>query len=501
MFNVSNFEILQIAESVARDEGISREDVLSAMEAAVEAAGRNKYGSEHNIRARISRKNGEITLFKILEVVEEPFDLLTQISLSDALRLDPTLEIGSEIVEQLPPIDLVRVAAKNAKDVLISRVNYARRQKQYEELKNRAGEIVTCIIKRVEFGNVYVEVGRVEAVIHHDQLIPNESFRVNDRVRAYIMHVNDDFTKPLLMLSRVHNEFLVKLFESEVPEIVEKRIEIRAVARDPGSKAKVAVFANEFGLDAVGACVGIRGGRVRAITQELAGEKIDIVPWNKDLAQFIVSAMAPAEITKVVINEARHYADVIVVDDKLSMAIGKKGQNVKLAVKLTGWGINVTTEEKESKRRVEEFNNATRALMESLEVEEVLAQLLVAEGLSTVEQIAFMNVDTLAALEGFDLELANTLKARAEECLMRHNDDILLELEELGVEQELLDILDLPLEYILLLAEEGVKSLEDFGELSVREFKQIIPDLGASDEDIQTMLDTLVQINKSKVSE
>lgn len=491
MINVGNAEILQIVEAVAREKGISRDILISAMEQAVEVAGKRKYGHEHNIKAEISRKSGEIKLFRVLEVVENPENYFTEISLEEALEKKEDAIIGDQIFELLPPIDLGRVAAQTAKQVIVQRVGEAERQKQYEDFKDRKGEILNGTVKRIEFGNIIVDLGgRAEAMIKKDQLIKSENFKVNDRIKAYVQDVRPEFKGPQIFLSRTDDQMLAKLFELEVPEIYDGALQIRAIARDPGSKAKMAVFAVDSSIDPVGSCVGIRGNRVKSITNELAGEKIDIILWNKNVAQFVINAMTPATISKIVIDEDKKRVEVVVPNEQLSIAIGKRGQNVRLASRLTGWNIDVMTEEQESKRRSEEFTSITALFMEALDVEEVIAQLLSVEGFSTIEQIATVEDAVLTAIDGFDETLVTELKTRAINYVNSKNEGIVDELEKLGVEQELIDILNLSPDNILILAEYGIKTIEDLAEMNVREFKELIPNSGLADGNIELLINT-----------
>ncbi len=489
MVNVGNAEILQIAEAVAREKGITKDLVLSAMENAIQVAGRRKYGHEHNIKAEISHKNGDIKLYRVLTIVENPENLFTEISLADALERKEDAKMGEEILDPLPPIDLGRVAAQSAKLVIVQKVKEAEREKQYEDFKDRVGEILGGVVKRVEFGNIIVDLGRTEAIIRRDQQIKSEVFKINDRIRAYVQEVSSQPKGPQIFLSRSDEMFLAKLLELEVPEVYEGQIEIRAVARDPGSKAKIAVYSSDPTIDPVGSCIGVRGSRIKAVTNELGGEKVDVILWNKDLAQYIVSAMTPSEISKVVIHEDRKAVEVVVPTDQFSMAVGRRGQNVRLASALTGWHIEVMTEDQESKRRVDEFNSVTELFVRTLGVEEMVAQLLVSEGFGSVEQIALTEINVLANIEGFDEKVATELKERAEGYVEAQSTTYLQKLEEQGVEQELLDSLGLPLDQLVTLAENGIKTLEDLAELNVREFKQILPGLQASDEDIQAVID------------
>ena len=488
MLNKGSAEILLIAETVAREKGITLDIVLSSMEDAIATAGKRKYGFEQNIKAEISHKTGDIKLYRALEVVEEVTDVVTQISLSDALERDPVSEIGSHILELLPPIDLGRVAAQSAKNVIIQKVKDAEREKQYEDFKDRVGEIMGGVVKRVEFGEIVVDLGRTEAVIRKDQQIKTEIFKINDRIKAYVKDVVRAPKGPQIFLSRTDNMLIVKLMSIEIPELYEGQIEIKSVARDPGSKAKVAVFASDVSVDAVGSCIGMKGNRIKSVTNELSGEKIDVIMWSKDPAQYIVNAMVPAEISKVIINQDRNAAEIIVPSEQLSIAIGRRGQNVRLASQLTGWHIEVMTEEQESSKRAQEFTNTTELFMNTLEVEEVMAQLLTAEGYSSMEQIAVSDAQTLAAIQGFDITIAQELKRRAEEYVNKQNAHLLEKLEYLGVDQELLDTLSISLEQLIRLAENGVKTMEDLAELSAREFREILPELKVDDTEIESVL-------------
>jgi N utilization substance protein A len=433
----------------------------------------------------------------VLDVVEKPENLLTQISYKDALEKDPNLKPGDQYYEILPPIDLGRVPAQAAKHVIVHRVNEIEREKQYQDFKDRKGEIVSGVVKRVDFGNATVDLsGRAEAVIKKDQQIKTEVLKINDRIKAYVQDVRPEPKGSQIFLSRTDDGMLFKLFELEVPEIYDGVISIKSIARDPGSKAKIAVFAADTSIDPIGSCVGIRGSRVKAVTNELAGEKIDIVLWDSNVAKFVMNAMSPVEISKIVIDEDRRRVEVVVPKEQLSIAIGRRGQNVRLASKLTGWAIDVMTEEQESKRRTDEFNTITDLYTKALEVEEVIAQLLSAEGFNTVEQIACAEVSTLSTIEGFDESLAQEIKNRAINYVELKNQDIVESLEKLGVEQELLDILYLSPEHILVLAEYGIKTTEDLVEMSVEEFKNLIPSSDLSDVDIMSLIESAR--NKSK---
>jgi len=498
MSNIGNIEILQIIDAVAREKGISKEILMSTVEQAVQVAGRKKYGNEYNIKAQINRKTGEINLLRVLKVVENVEDYLTQISLTEAVQKNPEAKIGEEIYEYLPSIDHARVAAQAAKQVITQRVIEAEREKQYHDFKDRKGEIINGIVKRMEYGDIIVDLNRAEAIIKKEQLIKGENFKVNDRIKAHVQDVRQETKGPQIFLSRADKQMLVKLFELEVPEIYDGIIQIKAVARDPGSKAKIAVFASDSSIDPIGSCVGIRGNRVKAVTHELNGEKIDIVLWSKDVAQFIINALAPAEILKIFIDEDRRKVEVVVSQDNQSIAIGRRGQNVRLASQLTGWNIDIMTEEQESKRRNEEFLTSTELFMEALDVEEVIGQLLSVTGFNSVDQIANSEISALIGIEGFEEELAVEIKNRAINYVNLKNEKIVKKLEELGVDQELIDILEIQPELVLKFAEYGIKTIEDLGEMSVNEFKSLAPNSNITDDNIKLLIKTAKQHSELK---
>ncbi|RYE05759.1 MAG: transcription termination/antitermination protein NusA [Rickettsiaceae bacterium] len=487
--SVGNTEILQVVESISREKGISRDNLITTMEQAIEAVARKKYGHEHNIKAEISRKNGEIKLYRILRIVDNPVNYFAEISLKDGQEKNPEAGIGDEILEPLPPIDLGRTPAHVARQVIIQGVSEVEREKQYQDFKDRKGEIINGSVKRVEFGNIIVDLGRAEAIIKKDQTIRGENYKINDRIKAYIQDVRLESRGPQIFLSRTDNRMLAKLFELEVPEIYDNIIEIKAIAREPGSKAKIAVFASDSSVDPVGSCVGIRGNRVKSVTSELGGEKIDVILWSKNVAQFVINAMAPAEISKIVIDQDKGRVEVVVPTEQLSIAIGRRGQNVRLASNLTRWKIDVMTDEQESKRRSEEFNNTTELFMKVLDVEEVVAQLLSVEGYANIEQIAAADANSLAAIDGFEAELATEIQDRAISYVDSKNQEILEKLEILGVEQELIDVLELAPEHLLSLAEYGVKTIEDLGEVTIDEFKKLVPNVNMSDESIKLLIE------------
>jgi N utilization substance protein A len=459
-------ELLQVADAVAREKSIERDEVLEAMEQAISKAGRAKYGHEHDIRAEIDRKSGEVRLKRYREVADEVENEFTQILTSDAQARKTGIQPGEFIIEDLPPIDLGRIAAQTAKQVIVQTVRAAERKRQFDEYKDRTGEVVNGIVKRNEFGNVTVDLGRAEALMRRDETLPRESFRTGDRVRAYIYDVREEQRGPQIFLSRTHPQFMAKLFAQEVPEIYDGIIELKAVARDPGSRAKIAVVSYDSSIDPVGACVGMRGSRVQAVVSELQGEKIDIIPWSEDTATFVVNALAPAEVTKVVLDEDAHRIEVVVPDDQLSLAIGRRGQNVRLASILTGWDIDIMTEETESRRRQDEFRARSQMFIDALDVDDVIAHLLVTEGFTALEQVAFVPVEELAQIEGFDGEVAEELRARARshlEEMDRHNEE---RRRELGVSDELTELEGLTPAMLVTLGEQGVKSLDDLADLA-----------------------------------
>lgn len=483
-----NNEIIQVADAVAREKGISRDSVIEAMEFAIQAAAKRKYGQKHNIKAEIDRKTGKVDIYRVFEVVENVENSAIEVSLNDAKASSPDAVIGDQVTELLPPIDLGRVAAQSAKQIIIQKVRDAERDRQFEAFINRVGDIMNGVVKRLEFGDIIVDVGRDEAVLKKESIIKNEIFRPNDKIRVYVEDVRRVVKGPQIFLSRTHDNFLAKLFAQEVPEIYDGVIEIKSVAREPGSRAKIAVYCRDSSIDPIGSCVGIRGSRVQAVVNELQGEKIDIIAWSSNPATFVVNALTPAEVSKVVIDEDKRRIEVVVPTEQLSLAIGRKGQNVRLASKLTNWHIDILTEDEESKRRSEEFNNLTELFMSKLDVEEMLAQLLAAEGFTSVEDIYHTSDEDLLEIEGFDENLAKALKTRAEKYITKINEAFEDQIKTLGVAQSLLDILDLPQEQILKLAEEGIKTPEDLAELTLKEFNQILPNSNLSGDQIKTLI-------------
>src|SRR3984893_1347795 len=411
--SANRLELLQIADAVAREKSIDRQIVLASMEDAISKAARSRYGQETEVRAEINPKTGEIRFSRLLLVVDQIENDATQITVNEARKKNPAAQVGDWIAETLPPFDFGRIAAQSAKQVIVQKVREAERDRQYQESKDRIGDIVNGIVKRVEYGNVIIDLGRGEATIRRDELIPREVFRPGDRARAYVYDVRREQRGPQIFLSRTHPQFMAKLFRQEVPEIYDGVIEVKSVARDPGSRAKIAVISRDTSIDPVGACVGMRGSRVQAVVTELQGEKVDIIPWSPDAATFIVNALQPAEVVKVVLDEDSSRIEVVVPDDQLSLAIGRRGQNVRLASQLTGWDIDILTEAEESERRQKEFAERTNIFMNALNVDEVVGQLLASEGFRSVEEIAYVEPREFALIEGFDAETAAEIQARA----------------------------------------------------------------------------------------
>lgn len=460
--SANRLELLQIADAVAREKLIDPDLVIQAMEESMAKAAKSRYGAELDIRASIDRKSGELTMTRVREVVEEVENHFTELTPGDAVAYKDNPEVGDLIIDELPPMDFGRIAAQSAKQVILQKVREAERERQYEEFKDRQGEIINGLVKRVEYGNVIVDVGRGEAVLRRDQLINRESFRNGDRIRAYIRDVRSETRGPQIFLSRTAPEFMAELFKMEVPEIYDGIIEIKAVARDPGSRAKIGVISYDNSIDPVGACVGMRGSRVQAVVNELQGEKIDIIPWNDDAPTFLVNALQPAEVSKVVLDEDAERIEVVVPDDQLSLAIGRRGQNVRLASQLTGFDIDIMTEAEESERRQAEFAVRSKLFMDRLNVDEVVAQLLVSEGFASLEEVAYVELDELLVIEGFDQDTAEELQARARESLEEINAKAIDAAKALGVEQSLFDFEGLTPQMFVALGEDGIKTLDDF---------------------------------------
>ncbi|MCP2671844.1 transcription termination factor NusA [Maricaulaceae bacterium EIL42A08] len=464
--SANKLEILQIARAVAQEKLIDESIVLEAIEEAIQKAARSRYGAELDIHCNIDPKTGEMRLTSRITVVEEVENDTHQLTLEQARKTDPDAEIGTYYEEELPPIEFGRVASQTAKQVITQKVREAERARQYEEYKDRVGEIVNGIVKRVEYGNVIVDLGKAEGIIRRSDGIPRESLQLNDRVRAYIYDVREEVRGPQIFLSRAHPDFMAALFSQEVPEVYEGIIEIPRVARDPGSRAKIAVISNDSSIDPVGACVGMRGSRVQAVVNELAGEKIDIIPWNPDPATFIVNALQPAEVAKVVLDDEAERIEVVVPDEQLSLAIGRRGQNVRLASQLTGWAIDILTEEEESERRQKEFAQRTSLFMEALDVDEVIAQLLATEGFADMEDLAFVELDEIAVIEGFDDDTASEIQTRAREFLEKQAAEQDAKRKELGVEDEVLELEGVDLPMAVRFGENDVFTVEDVAGLT-----------------------------------
>ncbi|MBZ9809328.1 transcription termination factor NusA [Mesorhizobium sp. BR1-1-9] len=460
--SANRLELLQIADAVAREKSIDKSIVIAAMADAIQKAARSRYGQETNIRADINPNTGEMKLQRLMEVVEKVDDYATQIAISSARERNPDAQLGDFIAEQLPPMDFGRIAAQSAKQVIVQKVREAERDRQYDEYKDRIGEIVNGTVKRVEYGNVIVDLGRGEAIIRRDELIPRENYKYGDRVRAYVYDVRREQRGPQIFLSRTHPQFMAKLFTMEVPEIYDGIIEIKSVARDPGSRAKIAVISRDSSIDPVGACVGMRGSRVQAVVAELQGEKIDIIPWSPSAASFIVNALQPAEVAKVVLDEDAERIEVVVPDDQLSLAIGRRGQNVRLASQLTGWDIDILTEAEESERRQKEFVERSALFMEALDVDEMVGQVLASEGFTSVEEVAYVDAGEIASIDGFDEDTASEIQTRAREYLEKIEAEHDEKRRALGVKDELREIPGITTAMMVTLGEDGVKTIEDF---------------------------------------
>lgn len=473
-------EMLQVADAVAREKNIDREIVLEAMEEAIQKAGRSKYGHDHDVRATINRKTGTIDLKRYREVVEkieeDQEEEIRYLTLAQAQREKKDAQIGDFLIDDLPPLDFGRIAAQTAKQVIVQKVREAERARQYIEFKDRVGEIINGVIKRVEYGNVTIDIGsgRAEGYLRREECIPREHLKNGDRVRAIIYEVREEQRGPQIFMSRTHPDFMAKLFTQEVPEIYDGVIEIKAVARDPGSRAKIAVLSRDGSIDPVGACVGMRGSRVQAVVNELQGEKIDIIPWTDDLGSFIISALQPAEVAKVVMDEDKKRMDVVVPEEQLSLAIGRRGQNVRLASMLVGWDIDIMTEEEESTRRTEEFKSRSDLFINALDIDEMIAQLLIAEGFSTVREIAETPLDEMTEIEGFDADIGQALIDRAQDWLDAQVKILETKGAELGIKADLMNFEGLTPEIIIKLGENDVKSRDDLADLATDELVEII---------------------------
>ena len=465
-------ELLAIADAVAREKLIDRGIVIEAMEDAIQRAARARYGAENDIRAKLDPVTGDLRLWRVVEVVEEVDDYFKQVDLKGAQKLKADAAVGDFIVDPLPPIEFGRIAAQAAKQVIFQKVRDAERERQYEEFKDRASEVITGVVKRVEFGHVVVDLGRAEGVIRRDQQIPREMVRVGDRIRSLILSVRREARGPQIFLSRAHPDFMKKLFAQEVPEIYDGIIEIKAAARDPGSRAKIGVISYDSSIDPVGACVGMKGSRVQAVVQELQGEKIDIIPWSEDLATFVVNGLQPATVSRVVIDEEEARIEVVVPDDQLSLAIGRRGQNVRLASQLTNSQIDILTEADASEKRQREFVERSEMFQTELDVDETLAQLLVAEGFTSLEEVAYVNAEEISAIDGFDEDLASELQSRAAEGLERREAASREERRKLGVADDLAALPHLTEAMLVTLGKANIRSLDDLADLATDELIQ-----------------------------
>ena len=476
------FDIIDVAKNIAKEKGIDELEVIDAMEMAIAKAGRTKYGFELDIRAHVDKTTGKIGLYRYQEIVEDvnafPIEeRVNKLNISNLNKDNKSLKVGEFVKEELPPLDFGRIAVQTAKQVIFQKVKEAEKIMQFNEFKDKAGEIVNGVVKRVEYGNLIIDLGKGEAILRREELLNREVFRRSDRIRAYINEVKHDLKGPQIFLSRAHNNFLVKLFFQEVPEIYDGIIEVKSVARDPGSRAKIAVYTKEKSIDPVGACVGMRGSRVQAVVNELQGEKIDIVLWSEDIATFVVNALGPAEVDKVIIEEDLKKIDVIVPDEQLSLAIGRKGQNVRLASALTGWSIDILTTSQESDRRNEEFKNLSQKFIEFLDVDEVIAHLLVTEGFTSIDEVAMVSLEELTSIEGFDENLSKELIQRAKSCVEKTREENLKKLKESGFDDYLLNTKLFDTEQLLKLNENNIKTRDQLADLSNMELIEIFREM------------------------
>jgi len=462
--SANQLELLQTADAVAREKMIDPGLVIEAMEESLARAAKSRYGAEMDIRVSIDRKTGRATFTRVRTVVEDDAveNMQAELTVKEARVYKEDPQVGDMLIDEVPPVEMGRIAAQSAKQVILQKVREAERDRQYEEFKDRAGTIINGLVKREEYGNVIVDIGAGEAVLRRNEKIGRESYRPNDRIRVFIKDVRREPRGPQIFLSRTAPEFMAELFKMEVPEIYDGIIEIKAVARDPGSRAKIAVISYDGSIDPVGACVGMRGSRVQAVVNELQGEKIDIIPWNEDAPTFLVNALQPAEVSKVVLDEEAERIEVVVPDEQLSLAIGRRGQNVRLASQLTGLDIDILTEAEESERRQKEFAQRTQLFMDTLDLDEFFAQLLVAEGFTSLEEVAYVEQDELLSIDGVDESTADELQARARDFLEAQNKKAMERATELGIEDSLVNFEGLTPQMLEALAEDGVKNLEEF---------------------------------------
>lgn len=473
-------ELLQVSDAVAREKGLDKEKILDAMEEAIRKAARSKYGYESDLRVAIDRKTGEVSIAKYVIVKEVVENSITELSLEEARKIDPKAEIGQEFVTQLPLVNFGRIAAQIGRQAIVQKIREAGREKQFEEFKDRVGEIVSGVVKRSEFGGIALDIGRTEAVIRKDQIIPKENFKIGDHVKAYVVNVSRETSGPQVFLSRTHPQFLAKLFKQEVPEIYDGIIEIKSVARDPGSRAKVAVYTADPGIDPIGACVGVRGSRVQAIIQELRGERIDIVLWSDDAATFVVNALSPAEVSKVVIDEEGHKFEVLAPDNQLSLAIGRRGQNVRLASALTGWNVTVVSEAEALEKSNREYHARSKIFMDALDCDEVIAHLLVTEGFTEIEELTKITKEDLASIDGFDEALAEELISRACNYMEHQEKEAQEKIKSLKIDKKIIELGLLSNSMLLKLAENNIINLDALADLAADELMEILPELDNS---------------------
>lgn len=481
-------ELLQVAEAVAREKDISQEEALAAMEGAIQRAAKAKYGLGQDIRARVDRTTGEITLTRVLTVVEAVEDPLTQIALEEARVRQADIEQGAELTDPLPPLDFGRSAAQGARQIIIQKVREAERERQYAEFIGRKGEIVSGIVKHVSYGQTIVDIGRTEGVLRSEDSIPRQAFHPGDRIRALLVDIRPESHGPMLILSRTHNDFITKLFEQEVTEVYDGLIKIMAVARDPGSRAKMAVYSADGRIDPVGTCVGVRGSRVQAVSAELQDERIDIVPWSSDPATYAMNALSLPEVRRVVIDEEEDKIDVVIADEFLSQAIGRRGQNIRLASLLTGWKLSVTSETDDTTRRAEENAARVKAFVENLAIDEMMAQLLISEGFLSVEDIAESEIDDFVAIEGLNEGLAKDLHQRAVDFAEEQEQRFFQKCEELGIQDDLLTLPHLDVAMFDKLIEAGIRTRDDVADLATDELLEILSDGALTQEKAEAVI-------------
>ena len=497
MVSANKIEILRIAETVAQEKMIDKTIVIAALEEAIAKAAKSNYGEENEVVVEIDQENGNISISRKMLVVEEIKNKFLEINLKSAKKINGAAQIGDELLDPLPPLDFGRIAAQSAKQVINSKVREAERERQFNEYKDRVGEIVNGIVKRTEFGNIILDLGKAEGIVRKDQTIPRENLRNGDRVRAYIYDVRSETKGPQIFLSRSHPQFMAKLFTQEVPEIYDGIITIKSVARDPGSRAKIAVFTDDGSIDPVGACVGMRGSRVQAVVNELQGEKIDIINWSDNVANLAISSLSPAEVLKVVLDEDQNKIEVVVSEEHLSLAIGRRGQNVKLATELTGYEIDILTEDEESSKRQEDFAKKTEVFVSSLDVDETLAQLLVSEGFGSVEDITEADESELLSIEGFDEEIVSELLLRAKKYLNNKDIENETKIKNLEVSEDLISFNLLTKAMIVKLAENNIKSIEDFAGLTTDDLIGYLEDKSDKNSRVTGLLEEF-NINKDE---